>query len=248
VNLTVQNNFGNLSSIIQEIQVGNVPLANFTFSPEELRSGDTVTFDATLSEDVDGTIANYVWDFGDGSPVENSTGQSLTHAYAQKGVYWARLIVYDNAGLYNSTSQEIFVGKRPIVTVSFAPERPFAYETVTFNASLTHAGEISDRIAMLKWNFGDYNVTDINVSSSILSDPFVITHIYYGEGGIYTVDMIAFDNNGLYNSYAFEIDVQGKPEQEAPNYALYIGIAVAVVAVLSVAVIVMKRGKKRHRP
>jgi len=244
VNLTVYNNFTFSGSIIHEIQVGRVPFANFTYSPKELMPSNIVTFDASLSDDADGTIARYVWNFGDNSPLNDSTIENATHTYMHKGVFWVQLIVYDNNGLYNSTSQEVFVGKRPTVLASFKPERPFAYEAVTFNASMIQAGEASDYITMLKWDFGDYNVTDVNVTISNLPNPFVITHIYYGEGGIYTISVTAFDNNGLYSSYAFEVDVQELPQQGAPNYALYVGIAVAVIAIAILAVIVVKRRKK----
>jgi PKD repeat protein len=242
VNLTIYNNFGFSSSIVQEIQVGHVPVVNFTYSPMEVMSDETLTFDASLSHDTDGTIAHHVWNFGDNSPVFNSTESNAIHTYSQKGVYWVRLTVYDNNGLYDSTSQEVFIGKRPTVQVTFAPERPFVFDAVSFNASGTRSGDVDDHIVMLRWEFGDHNITEVDIAGSNPPDPFIITHMYY-SGQSYNGNVTAFDNNGLYSTYAFELEVQDRSQQE-PNYVLCFGIAVAVMAVVAVAVILVKRRKK----
>jgi PKD repeat protein len=57
--------------------------------------GDTVSFDADLSRDIDGTITRYEWDFGDGTKAE---GAQVDHAYAAPGTYAVTLTVTDDAG------------------------------------------------------------------------------------------------------------------------------------------------------
>ena len=63
------------------------PLVVFDWSPIEILPGDTVTFNATGCFDPDnfidstpGPIADYAWDFGDGSAVEH--GLVVTHAFS----------------------------------------------------------------------------------------------------------------------------------------------------------------------
>jgi LysM repeat protein len=53
-----------------------------------------VTFAGTASSDADGSIAEYVWDFGDGSPTV--TGEKVMHGYTEAGSYIATLTVTDN--------------------------------------------------------------------------------------------------------------------------------------------------------
>ena len=55
----------------------------------------SANFDASASDDSDGSITSYDWDFGDG---HSGTGVSASHAYAQAGTYPVRLTVTDDSG------------------------------------------------------------------------------------------------------------------------------------------------------
>ncbi|MFH1723999.1 MAG: PKD domain-containing protein [Elusimicrobiota bacterium] len=68
--------------------------------------GDTVAFDASGSQEPDGEIVSYAWDFGD-----NSAGAGLTaeHAYEEPGTYTATLVVTDDAGAQAADSAIITV-------------------------------------------------------------------------------------------------------------------------------------------
>jgi hypothetical protein len=54
------------------------PVADFTFSVDGL----AVSVDASLSDDPDGTIVSYLWEWGDGT---TSTGMTATHTYEDPG-------------------------------------------------------------------------------------------------------------------------------------------------------------------
>jgi PKD repeat protein len=54
-----------------------------------------VAFDASGSEDKDGTIRRYTWEFGDGGSAE---GVFVRHAYKKSGDYRAMLVVEDESG------------------------------------------------------------------------------------------------------------------------------------------------------
>jgi subtilisin family serine protease/PKD repeat protein len=60
-------------------------------------TGDTVTFDGSGSDDADGEIVSYDWDFGDGSP--HGTDVIASHVYSAAGTYNVTLTVTDNGGL-----------------------------------------------------------------------------------------------------------------------------------------------------
>jgi len=80
------------------------PVANFTYSPLLIKVNATVTFNASASYDVDGTIVSYTWNFGDGNVTTVGT-PIITHIYTAEGNYTVSLTVLDNSGLSNSTSQ-----------------------------------------------------------------------------------------------------------------------------------------------
>ncbi|WP_448549873.1 PKD domain-containing protein [Thalassotalea fusca] len=69
-------------------------------------SGLVCSFDGSSSQDTDGTITSYQWNFGDGS---SSTGINANHSYAASGTYNVSLTVTDNEGATNVDSQSISV-------------------------------------------------------------------------------------------------------------------------------------------
>lgn len=237
VNLTVLDNDTLTNSISNEIQVGEIPYANFTYEPLEMMPNVTVTFDASGSGDADGSIFSYVWDFGDGN-VTTVYNAIVTHAFSRKGVFWVNLTVYDNDGLHTSVTQEIFVGKRPTAKFTYSPQNPPANEVVTFNASESQAGDPDDHIVLHVWDFGDYNITETMSSQ--------IEHAYI-TGGDYPANLTVYDNNGLYNSTVQIVKVKISEDTTGANNIMYIVAGITVVAVaIVVAAIFLKREKYPH--
>jgi YVTN family beta-propeller protein len=83
------------------------PVANFTVSSGP--PGTSTSFDAGSSAVAFGTIANYAWDFGDGTAVANTSSPTTSHVYAASGTYTARVVETTGAG--TSTSGEVFTGQ-----------------------------------------------------------------------------------------------------------------------------------------
>jgi len=83
-----------------------LPIATFTVDTHNPGIGQTVTFDASTSEDPDGEIVKYVWDFGD----ENTADQVISsHSYTGDGNYTVTLTVVDDHGLSRSNTTTIIV-------------------------------------------------------------------------------------------------------------------------------------------
>ena len=97
-----------------------VPVASFSRSCNAL----ACRFDASESEDSDGTISDYSWDFGDG---ETGSGVNPTHAYALAGEYNVVLTVTDNAGATDSIDA--------MVNVADLTDQPWVNEFHYDNAS-----------------------------------------------------------------------------------------------------------------
>jgi BNR repeat-containing family member/PKD domain/Concanavalin A-like lectin/glucanases superfamily len=67
-----------------------------------------VRFDASASRDPDGSVADYSWDFGDGSSASD-TGVDATHTYTAGGRYFPTLTVTDGDGATSKLVEEILV-------------------------------------------------------------------------------------------------------------------------------------------
>jgi len=86
-----------------------VPTARIAFLPAAPTAGEPIAFDASASNDPDGTIASYMWTFGDG---ETGAGASVQHAYVHAGTYTVELVVTDDRGATAHATATIVVAPR----------------------------------------------------------------------------------------------------------------------------------------
>jgi len=89
-----------------EVKTNTGPTANFVYSPMDPSSGQTIYFNAEASEDPDGRITRYKWDFGDGS---SGSGKRVSHTFANPGTYSVTLTVYDEYNKSDSITKTIAV-------------------------------------------------------------------------------------------------------------------------------------------
>jgi len=82
------------------------PVVLFNLLEARVSSGVQVTFDASGSFDPDGDSLYYIWDFGDGTQIENTTTPTSKHAYRDGGDYTTVLAVGDTK---NETVQAMVV-------------------------------------------------------------------------------------------------------------------------------------------
>lgn len=122
----------------------------FTFSPASPVERQDVLFDATESR---GSIAQYRWDFGDGS---TGSGATVTHAFSGPSTYFVRLTLVDGLGRSASTTRSVTVGQgtAPNANFTFSPTDPTTNDTVNFNATSSTAAS-GRRIVSYVWDFGN---------------------------------------------------------------------------------------------
>jgi len=72
-----------------------LPSPAFVVSPDGVAAEEPVSFDATGSQDPDGEIVEYWWDFGDGGV---DLGERVVHTYREPGGYDVTLTVADDGG------------------------------------------------------------------------------------------------------------------------------------------------------
>jgi hypothetical protein len=102
-----------------------IPFAYFDYTPNKF-AGETVTFNASASLDLNGNIVSYAWDFGDGA---NATSASpvVTHAYGNVRSNPVKLTVTDNDGLTDTSTQPVTVGMVPTsISISTSSSSMFA--------------------------------------------------------------------------------------------------------------------------
>jgi len=91
------------------------PIAAFVYTPvSPIRAGSTsVVFNAAQSSAAQGRLAQFVWDFGDGSAATSSADPVTSHVFPPRGcsdfVYTVLLTVVDDSGLSSSSAQTVTV-------------------------------------------------------------------------------------------------------------------------------------------
>lgn len=88
------------------VSTNYLPIAKFSCTPGKVGLGEDVIFDASESNDPDGRISLYKWEFGDGG---EGSGVNVKHSYHGLGDYLVTLTVTDNEEARNSTVKLIRV-------------------------------------------------------------------------------------------------------------------------------------------
>ncbi|HHF55501.1 MAG TPA: PKD domain-containing protein, partial [Thermoplasmatales archaeon] len=112
VTLIIEDNDGGRNETSLLLKINAPPIANFTWQPQNPTDLDEITFNASFSHDLDGYIANYTWNFGDGSI---AYGEVVQHRYNDDGTYNVTLTVTDNDGATSTITKEIIVTNMPPV-------------------------------------------------------------------------------------------------------------------------------------
>jgi PKD repeat protein len=115
VRLDVEDNEGESSRIEQDVTVSEPPPPpnqppTAAFSPTSCTTGQPCQFSSEGSNDSDGSIVGWAWNFGDsGSPDNASSSENPSHTYALAGTYPVSLSVTDDDGATTTASGDVVV-------------------------------------------------------------------------------------------------------------------------------------------
>jgi len=156
------------------------PVANAN-GPYTGQTGSPVSFSSAGSNDPDGTIVGYSWDFGDGA---TSTQANPSHTYGAAGTYTVTLTVTDDQGATGSNSTSASItdppnNNPPVADFSGSPTSGNAPLTVSFTDLSTN------NPTSWSWDFGDGG-------TSTAQNPSYT----YNNAGTYSVTLTVSNANG----------------------------------------------------
>ena len=212
VTLTVSDNSNqnnNTTSTSLNVQVNHRPIADA--GPDKITEPNKpILFDGSNSVDPDGEIAEFHWDFGDGS---TSNKKSVEHTYSTPGSYNVSLTVKDNSGHLEALDIDhalIRINSKPeiqlVETIILAPIEEFTF-------SPSQVIDIDNTDLNYSWTFSDNNLTSNNK----------ITKRSFDKPGFYTAKLKVMDAENLSNSYnekVISIIVNNPPIPDAGNNIL----------------------------
>jgi len=177
---------------MDDVTVTVNPLPSSVFSANNECFGTAVQFtdESTITS---GNIAQWDWDFDDGS---NSALQSPAHSYAADGTYNVTLEITSDNNCTSTTTQQVIVYAMPVADFSTTS---VCAATVTDFTDLTIIN--SGIIASWDWNFGD------NTAHSNSINP---QHIY-PTGGSFNVTLIIQSDFGCVHSVTHPVTVYAVP-------------------------------------
>ena len=163
------------------------PIADFSSECDRLEC----TFDASTSNDPDGIISQYDWNFGDG---ETSTDESPTHTFPGAGSYEVVLTVTDNDGATASVTKtvEVIANEAPEAVIG-VPD----CELKTCSFSGSESSDPDDSVVAWSWNFGDGSAVETGED---------VTHTY-PAAGIYTVELTVTDEFGDTDTATRDVEI-----------------------------------------
>lgn len=230
VTLTVTDDDGSTATATSIKTVSNRPPdASFSVSATSVLTGEDIHFNAADSEDSDGHIIGYIWDFGDGA---SAAGISVSHAYEDNGVYTVTLTVIDDDGAISSTSAVETVLNRPPVAL-FTENMTTVKENEAIHFDASESYDPDGLIVNYFWDFGD----GTNTTGQTVNHAFV-------EEGNYTVTLTITDDDGASSSLDARITVEAAPA-ELP--LAWLAVIVLVIVALTMTAIYILYSRRRRQ-
>lgn len=188
VSLIVSGGPGCMDQIFHVVNVVNTVQAVMNVSDSVCISSSLAFNDASITNNA--TISGWLWDFGDGSPLD--TNQNTAHIYNVSGTYTVTLSVWASSGCVSITTQTI--------TVSPLPVAAFAATTACENQQTQFTDNTSGAITQWQWDFGD-------ATTSIQQNP---SH-QYAVSGNYNVQLIVTTAGGCSDTISNPVTVYAQP-------------------------------------
>lgn len=164
------------------VQITKFPIINASVIPNQGCIPVTSTLTASATLPTGDVLANFVWDFGDGSPTSSTPVNNTAHTYnIVTPITTASVTMTSAQGCTNQYTFPTFAfGTPPFNTVAVTNDGRSTYcasETIQFNGTAVNANSYS-------WDFGDGNTvvtnnTTINHKYQVLGNRTVVMTPYF---------------------------------------------------------------------
>ncbi len=202
VTVTVADSTGASSSATVQVSAVTPATAALTVSPNLGATPLAVTADASGSTPGSNAIANYTFDFGDGTTVGPQASATASHTYGATGTYTVRVTVTDTQGVTSTATASAQAVTPATARVAVNPQSGGVPLAVTADASGSTPG--TNPIASYTVNFGDGS-TPVGPSSTASW-----THTYTSVG-TYNVLVMVTDTAGITSSAGASVSVVNPP-------------------------------------
>ncbi len=205
--------------------------------------GKEATFDLDECTDVDGEVADYYLDFGDGNNSGWVSTPKISYTYTAEGTYTVKLNIRDDDGAEANTSKDYtvkFENIKPKITLIDAPDKAVVDEEVSLKIE---ANDPDGNIVQYQVDFGDGTLET--------NDTFAFAHVYT-EAGEYTIKVTVKDDIGDITVKEKKITVEKKggggggkeAESDISGIIFAIIIVIVIVVLVAVSVLMKKKGPK----
>lgn len=188
VELIAYTGFNCTDTVYHNVVIDSIPGADFTPTIECV--GDSTQFTDIST----GGAVSWAWNFGDGSPVDNS--QNPVHLYAASGTYNVQLTVTNPAGCLHTTTIAVVVNDVPVANFTTNP---------TCLGSITQFTDATSGVPISwEWDFGDGSPLDNNQHP---------THVYAATG-TYDVTLVVGGGSGCSDTITLQVTVTPVPTSD----------------------------------
>lgn len=232
VQLVVFDSSGCTDTVVYAVGVAALPMASFTFNPNNACSGQNIFFNNTSS----GAGLTYLWNFGDGN---TSVLQNPTHAFISYGCgtqnFNVQLTVTDSNGCSSNFTSVVSILQQPSVFY-FEPSgfRHCLYDTssVQDTAYVFNFSPDDPCIASYVINWGDGGPAETIIPPFDGTNP--ATHIYTSMG-YYAVTITATGINGCATVTNETMVIESNPVAVliGPSVGTNVGCAPLTVCVIN---------------
>lgn len=163
-----------------------------------------VTFNTEGSSDVDGTIVQWNWNFGDGTTLTRTNGTAVTHRYQTTGTFQATLTVTDDEGATTTSAPitiTVLANTPPTAAADASPSSGVAPLTTTLTA--INSRDADGDALTYRWTV---NNTQIGTTRDV-------THTF-SQHGTHLATVTVTDSHGASATASVVVTVQ---QQEPPT-------------------------------
>lgn len=187
---------------LHAVVVNPLPVADFSTSNPLCETKDITITDKSAANA--GTLANWFWNFGDGTTATYSNANAFTKKYDSAATYNLQLAVKTNKGCKSDTVSKLinihampvanFIMPQVCLSDAFANFKDSSYIKDGTGGSFTYL-----------WNFADANANAANPNTSSQKNP---VHTYSATG-LYNVSLAVTSTNGCVANAVKQFTVNG---------------------------------------